>query len=158
MDLIAARPVTRTTQVIGAYVAVIGGLAVLTAAACAGTAIGLRVRPIGVAPLTFASTAAMAWLLFATWAAIGLVVSALRRESGSAIAWMSGIIAGAFVFEYLSRLWHPLSRLHPLSLFAYYRPQVVAAGGAVMQDVTVLAAVLVAAFALALVVFRRRDL
>jgi ABC-2 type transport system permease protein len=158
MDLLAARPVDRWQHVTAAFVAAAAGLALLLAAAWAGTAFGLSERPLGVEATAFLPIAAAAWVLFVAWAAIGLLVSATRREGGSALAWTSGLISSSFVLEYLARLWQRVSALRPLSLFAYYRPQQIISAGLAGSDVIVLAGVAVVAIALALAVFQRRDL
>jgi ABC-2 type transport system permease protein len=158
MDLLAARPMGRWQLVAAVYAAIAAGLALLTAAAWAGTAIGLSLRPLGVTGRPFAGVAAMAWLLFMTWGAIGLLVSATRRDAGAAIAWASGVMATSFVVDYLARVWKPMARLSPFSLFAYYRPQDIVSAGVHLADIVRLAAVAVVAIAIAVVVFNRRDL
>jgi len=97
-------------------------------------------------------------LLFLTWGAVGMLVSALRRDAGGAIAWTSGLIAGSFVLDYLARLWKPMNGLRPLSLFAYYRPQTVAAAGMAVKDMVPLALVLLTSLAAAQIALSRRDL
>ncbi len=41
----------------------------------------------------------------------------------------TAILAVSFVLDYLARLWAPVSRLRPLSLFRYYEPQAILASG-----------------------------
>jgi ABC-2 type transport system permease protein len=158
MDLIASRPIARWHQIAAAMIACALGLAALAVAAWMGTAIGVSTRELGVQPSQLVSVAASAWLLFATWAAIGVLVSALVRDGGVAIGWMSGIIAGSFVLEYLARLWKPMTSFRRLSLFAYYTPQHIVSTGSKPGDVAVLVAVMCVALIAALIVFRRRDL
>ena len=158
MDLLAARPVGRGQIVLAAYAAVAAGLALLVSAAWAGTAIGLTLRPLGVPASRFVGVAAMAWLLFAGWGGVGLLVAATRREAGPAIAWTSGIMATAFVLEYLARVWKPMAGLEPFSPFSYYRPQRIVTTSLSPSDIARLAAMMVVAVVAAIVVFRRRDL
>jgi ABC-2 type transport system permease protein len=122
MDLLAARPVPRAAHVLAAWVTMAAGLAVLAAAAWIGTAIGLGLRSLEVTPGQIVALPAMAWLLFTSWGSVALFVGATRREAGSAIAWTSGLIATAFVLDFLARVWEPVQWARPLSLFAYYRP------------------------------------
>jgi hypothetical protein len=100
----------------------------------------------------------MAWLLFAAWTGVGLLVSATRREAGPAIAVTSAIVAVSFVLEYIARVWKPVASLRPFSLFSYYRPQGAIVAGIHATDGLTLAAVAVVGVGLALVVFTRRDL
>jgi ABC-type transport system involved in multi-copper enzyme maturation permease subunit len=158
MDLLASRPVRRWHQVAAAGIAIAAGLTLIVGAAWAGTAIGIALRPLGVTAAPFLPIAAGGWLLFAAWGAVGLLVSALRRDSGSAIAWTSGLMALSFVLEYLARLWKTIAALRPFSLFAYYAPQQTLASGLPIADAVLLATVAGTAAALAVLVFGRRDL
>ena len=159
MDLVASRPVSRTAQVAAAAWAVSAGLALIAAAGWAGTAVGLGNRPLeGVAASDLLPVAAMSLLLFASWGAVALFVSATRRDAGAAISWCAGLLAGSYVLDYLARVWTAIAFLRPLSLFRYYEPQRVLREGIGAGDVVVLSAVGLAALAGAFAVFARRDL
>jgi ABC-2 type transport system permease protein len=158
MDLIAARPVPRTHLVLSAWIAITIGLGVLAGAAWSGTAIGLRLRPLGVSPAEIVPIVAMAWLLFTCWAGIGVFISSVRHDAGSAITWTSGLIAVSFVVEFLARLWPPAAWSASLSLFARYRPQTIAGSGVPTGDVAGLSIVTVVSVVAAVAAFRRRDL
>jgi ABC-2 type transport system permease protein len=158
MDLIAARPLTRSHHIAAAAIFTSAGAAVLIAAAWLSTTLGLMIRPLGVSGFTLLPVAALAWLLFMTWGLVSLLISATQREAGPAIAWTSGVLAASFVLEYLSRLWQPIASLRPVSLFAYYQPHQIVSSGVVTTDVIRLTIVSVAALIGALAIFRRRDL
>jgi ABC-2 type transport system permease protein len=158
MDLLAARPVQRWQHVAAAFLAVAAGVALLASAAWAGTAVGLVWRPLGVSPLQILRIAAMAWLLFVTFGAVGLAIAATQRDGGAAMGWLSGAIATSFVLEYLARIWKPMSAFRPFSLFTYYDPQHVVKAGLNGADAAKLAGVAIVALVVAVVVFRRRDL
>ncbi len=159
MDLVAARPVLRVAHVAAALLAVLAGLAILAVAAYAGTLIGLVARPVeGVSVLRYALVAAGLWLTFACWGCIGIGVSALCRETGQAIAWTSGLMAGSYVLDYAARVWSPIASLRPFSLFRYYEPQRIVSAGLALPDVVVPVAVGAAALLVAFAVFARRDL
>jgi ABC-2 type transport system permease protein len=158
MDLLAARPAGRPIHVVAAYLALGLGLAVLVGAAWTGTAIGLAVRPLGLAGRQMLPVAAMAWLLFMAFGAVGMLISATRRDGGAAIGWLSGVMATSFVLEYLARLWTPIASLRRLSLFAYYTPQEVVTAGPHGADVACLAGVSVSVLVAAAIWFNRRDL
>ena len=159
MDLVASRPVSRSAQVAAAAWAVVAGLALIAAAGWAGTAAGLRTRPLeGVAATDLLPVAAMSLLLFAAFGAIALLISATQREGGTAVSWCAGLLAGSYVLDYLARVWSAIGFLRPLSLFRYYEPQRVLRDGLVAGDVAVLSGVGVVALAAAFAVFARRDL
>ncbi|MEK7667396.1 MAG: ABC transporter permease subunit [Gemmatimonadota bacterium] len=160
IDLIGSRPVARASQVTAAAIALLAGLTLIAGGAWVGTAVGLRSRPLeGVTAVDLAPVAAMALLLFAVFAAIALLVSAAKRESGAAVSWCAAIVAGSYVVDYLARVWSTIGFLRPLSLFRYYEPQrILREGGIATMDVAVLATVGVVALVTAFAVFARRDL
>jgi ABC-2 type transport system permease protein len=159
MDLIGSRPVARSAQVAAAAVAIVAGLAAIAAAGWAGTAVGLRLRPLeGVTAAEFLPVAAMSALLFASGGGVALLVSAISRDGGAAVSWCAGLLAGSYVLDYLARVWAAIAFLRPLSLFRYYEPQRILRDGVAGADVAVLAAVGAAALTLAFAVFARRDL
>ncbi len=159
MDLVAARPVTRASQIAAALVALLVGLVILAAAAWAGTLLGLTLRPLaGVSAVRYLPVAGALCLIFACFGAVGILVSALAREAGVAIAWLSGLLAGSYVLDYAARVWPRIAALRPVSLFRYYEPQQVLSAGLALHDVVVPAAVGAAALIVAFGVFARRDL
>jgi ABC-2 type transport system permease protein len=159
MDLVAARPVRRAAQIAAALAALLGGLTVLAAAAWLGTVIGLLGRPLqGVSAWRYLPVAVALWLTFAAFGIVGVLVSALSREAGTAIAWLSGLMAGSYVLDYTARVWPRIAPLRFLSLFRYYEPQRVVRSGLAGSDLLVFAAVAAAALLIALACFGRRDL
>jgi ABC-type transport system involved in multi-copper enzyme maturation permease subunit len=158
MGLLAARPIPRTTHVLATWITTVTGLGALVLAAWIGSAIGLQLRPLHVSAREVAVIPLMAWLLFTCWAGISLAISATRREAGPAISWAAGLIATSFVVVFLAQVWGPAEWLRPFSPFAYFRPQEIASLGIAMKDVLTLGVVGLSALALAVVIFRRRDL
>lgn len=159
MDLVAARPVGRAAHVFAAAAAVLGGLALLALLAWLATAAGLAGDAIpGVRGTDFAPVAVTLGALFACFGMIGVLVSAMTREAGSAIAWTSGVVAGAYVLDYAARVWPSIAWLRPLSLFRYYQPQQLMTSGLALGHLAILGSVGLAALLLALAVFARRDL
>jgi ABC-type transport system involved in multi-copper enzyme maturation permease subunit len=158
MDVLASRPVPRWALVVSAWIAIGAGLAIIAGAAWTSSTIGLRLRPLGIHGADIWQFPMMTWLLFMAWAGIALAVSATRREAGPAIAWISGLIATSFVLEFLTRVWHPIAWMRPLSLFTYYRPQDIVRTGLAMGDPIRLGVVAILGLATAIGILRRRDL
>lgn len=158
MDVLASRPVSRIALVSSAWIAIGAGLAIIAGAAWMSSAVGLRLRSLGVSGADIWQLPAMAWLHFMAWAGIALAISASRRDAGPAIGWISGLIATAFVLDFLTRVWHPIEWMRPLSLFACYRPQDIVRTGVVTRDPLTLSVVAIAGIAMAIGVFQRRDL
>jgi ABC-2 type transport system permease protein len=159
MDLLASRPVSRVAIVAAGALAMLAGLAALCLAGWAGIALGLAQHSLGDARARdLAGVIATCWLLFAAAGSLALAVSAWRRTGGSAVAIASGVLAASFALDFVARAWPPIRWSRPLSVFAYYAPQQIAAHGVVPGDLAVLAMVAAAATGLAFVVFQRRDL
>ena len=158
MDLLAARPVSRASQVLSIWALALVGVVLLATSAWAGTAVGLHLRALGVTARELTVVPAMAALMFAAWTGIGLTISAAQREGGSVIAWTGGLIVVSFVVVFISQIWSPAEVIRPLSLFTYFRPQEIVMKGVATKDIVTLATVATASLAAAVSVFQRRDL
>jgi ABC-type transport system involved in multi-copper enzyme maturation permease subunit len=158
MDLVASRPVPRWHFVAAGLTTIVLGLAIIVACAWIGTAIGLALRPADVRATAFAKVIAGAWLLFAAFGGVGLLIGATRRDGGQAIAWTTAILAASFVLDYLARLWTPIARLRPLSLFRYYAPQAILASGLPFTSLIVLGTTLILSLTGSIIIVTRRDL
>ncbi len=158
IDLLASRPAARWTFVAAGLLTVMIGLAAIVGAAWVGTTIGVSVRPLDISGRQFLPLAFTAWLLFAAWGGVGLLIGATRREGGQAMGWTIAAIAGSFVLDYVARLWTPVVATRPASLFRYYEPPVILMSGIPILTIVVLAGVLGVSLALAVAVVGRRDL
>ena len=158
MDVLASRPIPRWALVVSAWLALGAGLAVIAGAAWSSSAIGLKLRALGVSGAEIWQLPLMAWLEFMAWGGIALAISATRREAGPAIAWISGLLAASFVLEFLTGIWQPIAWMRPLSLFVYDRPQDIVRMGVDWGDAAVLLVVCVAGLTAAVSIFQRRDL
>ena len=134
------------------------GLALIVASAWTGTAIGLHLRPLDVPASAYLPLAAGAWLLFAAWGSVALLISATRRDGGQAIGWSTALLAASFVLEYLARLWPAISALRPLSLFRYYEVQSVLASGLPRASILVFGVTIIGGILLSILAIQRRDL
>jgi hypothetical protein len=159
MDLLAARPVGRMTQVLAVAAMTALGIVLAVTAAWSGTAVGLATRDLGDArPGMFVRTALGLALLFAAWAGFALAVAASHRRGGGAMAVVTGVMAAMFALDYIGRLYAPLRLARWASPFAYFVPQ---QQRDLMLDpagTAMLGSVAVAGLLVALVVFRLRDL
>jgi hypothetical protein len=118
----------------------------------------LHLRPLDVSASAYLPVAAGAWLLFAAWGGVGLLISATRRDGGQAIGWSTALIAASFVLEYIARLWPAISALRPLSLFRYFEVQAILASGLSTTSILVFGLTMIAGVLLSIVAVRRRDL
>jgi ABC-2 type transport system permease protein len=159
MDLVASRPVPRAGIAATALAMVLGGLAAIVGAGWVGTAVGLAMRPLaGAAASQLLPVAGGAWLLFAAFGAMTVLISAARRHGGEAISLAAALMAVSFALDYLARAWRPIAWARPLSLFAHYEPRHLLGGGIPGGDALVLGVVGAVCAGLAFAVLQRRDL
>jgi ABC-type transport system involved in multi-copper enzyme maturation permease subunit len=158
MDLLASRPVPRWHFVAAGMKTIALGLALIVASAWTGTAIGLHLRPLDVPASAYLPLAAGAWLLFAAWGSVALLISSTRRDGGQAVGWSTALLAASFVLEYLGRLWPAISTLRPLSLFRYYEVQNILASGLPRTSILVFGVTIIGGVLLSILAIQRRDL
>jgi ABC-type transport system involved in multi-copper enzyme maturation permease subunit len=159
MELLACRPMPRGHIIRAALIALLVGLAIIAASGWMGTALGLATRPVlAIGPMGYLPVALGLWLLFAAFAAAGLLIAVLRRQGGAAIAVTSGLIAVSFAVNFIARAWRPIEWTRRFSLFMYYEPEQVYRSGVLTTHSLVLLTVAAALSALAFPVFARRDL
>lgn len=159
MDLLATRPVSRPMLVASVALTAAAGIVAAAAAAWTGTAIGVSTRTLGnVAPGDFVWAAASLALLFAGWAGFALAVSALRPRGGSAIGIVAGVMAVTFALDYVGRMYAPLRGVRWISPFTYFAPHQMRGMALDSTGIVVLGGLALGGLAVALLVFRRRDL
>ena len=163
IDLILSRPlarhwiITRTIIVVTISIVLVLGLMVM------GTWLGLEtLAPKNVtwpSAKLIISLAINLGLLMLSWGGVALVIgSASKRRSVA--GGIAGLLALAtFLLDYVGLLWKPAEPIAWLSPFRYYRPFDLVMGSPLPpRNLTVLAAIAVAGFAGAYVLFSRRDI
>ena len=156
-----ARPIPRRALQLGKSLETVLSLGLVTAGAVLGTALGLLITPLDepIALWPFVVIGFNAYLLFLALGGVALVLSALNNSAALVAGWATGLALLAFVADFLSGL-PVLNLLGFLSPFHYYDPQALAGNGGLLPwfSVLLLLGVALAAFALALVLFERRDI
>jgi len=160
LEVALARPIARRTFYLTLLQAAFGFVAVTLAALLAG----------GVAGATFAGVLAefplrnvpLLWLngflLFASFAAIGLAASASFDRAAPALGISLGFVVLMYFLDVLGSLWPDAAMLQHYSLFHFFKAKAILLGAAALLDDAILAAVIAAAVVWALLVFPRRDL
>lgn len=162
-DLVLAQAVPREAVVVRSVVLVFVCPAIVIAAMTAGTFLGLlvaRPAPASRPPAALVwKLAAGLWSLLACWGSVSLVVGVLSRRRAVAAGIAGGAAAALMLVDYLSRVWQPIRGLARLSPFHYYNPLNLVMGKPLpAADIGVLLGTAAFAVALALLLFRRRDL
>lgn len=163
MDLILSRPLARhwiitrsITVMLICTVAVIGMMMIGTWAGLTLLADREAHWPSSNLILSLAVNLAV---LMMSWNAIAMAIgSAARRHS--AAGGLAGLLALAmFLLDYVARAWEPAERVAWLSPFRYYSPFELLMGNALSaKNLVVLACIAICGFALAYVLFSRRDI
>ncbi len=118
-----------------------------------GPAFGVTVNVRGVLAVTL-----LAYLLAVAHGFIAMAAGSAGLRRGAAVAVAALVAAAGYLVNGLASLVHDLAWLRRLSPFYYYQEHDPLRGGAVAGDAAVLAALALAALAVALPLFRRRDL
>jgi ABC-2 type transport system permease protein len=163
IDLVLAGPVARHWIVTRSILAALMSIVYLLAMMALGTWIGLSnfaakgaawpsVRLVG-------SLAINLGFLMLCWAALAMAIGCASRRRGSAGA-IAGLLAvTAYLTDYIGRAWKPAESVAWLSPFRYYTPFELVMGSALpAKNLYVLGAIAVAAFAMAYLLYSRRDI
>lgn len=163
MDLILARPLARHWIITrSAVVGMISTFALLVTMMI-GTWAGLK----GLAPkeaawpapdLIFALAMNLG-LLMLCWIAVAIAIASVSRRRSFA-GTLTGLMALAtFLLDYIARAWRPAESLAWISPFRYFSPFELLMGASLpVRNLVVLGGIAVAGFALAYVLFSRRDI
>ncbi len=163
IDLVLARPVARHWIVTRSILVALISTVYLLAMMAIGTWIGLNYYAAKDAGWPSAgligSLAVNLGLLMLCWSAITLAIGCACRRRGSAGA-ISGLLAlAAYLTDYIGRAWKPAESVAWLSPFRYYTPFELVMGSALSaKSLYVLGGIAVGAFALAYLLYSRRDI
>jgi ABC-2 type transport system permease protein len=163
IDLVLARPVARHWIVTRSILVTLIATVYLLAMMAIGTWIGLNEFAAKDAGWPSAgligSLATNLGLLMLCWAAIAMAIGCGCRRRGSAGA-IAGLLAlTAYLTDYIARAWKPAESVAWLSPFRYYTPFELVMGSALSaKSFYVLSGIVVAAFALAYLLYSRRDI
>lgn len=163
IDLILARPLARHWVITRTVLLVVTSTALLIGVMLLGTWVGLRTLAPPDAPWPrprlILSLAANLALLILAWSGIAMALGAAARRRGVA-GGIAGFLALAmFLLDYVSRIWSKASSLGWWSPFRYFSPFDLLMGGRLsLKNIVILSSIAVAGFAVAYVLFARRDI
>jgi len=160
LEVVLARPISRpalyATLAAAAFSFVALSITALLTGSLAGSTVAGVIGELNVGnlPLLWLN----AFLLFGSFAAIGLAASVSFDRLPPALGVTIGIVVSTYTIDVLGSLWPRAEFLQPYSLFHYLQAKAILTGAAEPGDLVVLAAVIAAAVGWALIVFPRRDL
>ena len=163
MDMILARPLARSWIITRSIIVMVICSTVVLAMMMLGTWLGLtRFAPAGAEWPTLHLILMIVTnlgVLMLCWNAIAMAIgSAAQRRS--AAGGLVGVAALAmFLLDYVARAWAPAERVAWLSPFRYYSPFELVMGERLpLRNLLVLAGITVVGYAVAYVLFSRRDI
>jgi ABC-2 type transport system permease protein len=160
LEVLLARPISRRNAYVTLLVATLTFVAVGILATVVGSIVGSALA--GVLDELAVDRLPFLWLngflLFGAIATIGLAASVSFDRLTPALGITVGIVVVMYFLDVLGTFWPDARGLQPYSLFHYYQPKELLAGGLTAINFALPAVVAVVAIGWALVEFPRRDL
>jgi ABC-2 type transport system permease protein len=163
LDLVLSRPLARpwiiTRTIVVTVISISAMLILMMAGTWAGLAAFAPANAAWPSKHLIGSLALNLGLLLLSWSGIAMAFgSASRRRSVAGAT--AGLLAFAmFLLDYIGRLWQPAERIAWLSPFRYFNAFELIMGNPLpSRNVVVLLSIATAGFALAYVLFSRRDI
>ena len=163
MDLLLSRPLARHWIITRSIIVMMICAVAVLGAMMTGTWAGLNLLAPGEVtwptPRMILSLVTNLAVLMLCWNAVAMAIGAAARRRGAA-GGLAGLFAlSMFLLDYVARAWKPAERIAWLSPFRYYNPLDLLMGRALStRDLLVLTGVSLSGFALAYVLFSRRDI
>jgi len=160
LEVLLARPLSRTTVYISITTALLIVVGVVLAALIGGFLTGAALQgviddlPLEHIPLLWAN----GFLLWAAFATFGLAATVSFDRPGPPVGLTLTYLVLNYFFEILGSLWREAEWTQEYSLFHHFQPAEILAGNVDPLDLVILAAATVIPIAYALIVFPRRDL
>ena len=160
LEVLLARPLSRTGLYVTLVAAVLLFIALVLIAASIGTVVGSAI--VGVLPELPLSRLPLLWLngmlLWGGFAMIGLAASVSFDRLSPALGITIAIVIVSYFLDILGSLWPDAKGLQPYSMFHYLASRDVLTGTVNLGGLAILATVGAVAIGVALVEFPRRDL
>ncbi|MCB9059427.1 MAG: hypothetical protein H6627_12720 [Calditrichae bacterium] len=130
IELLSSRLLPRHAVVLTPFLFILLSFLTVFGAMLSGSLLGRLILDMNedIQPFILLKIALTGLLFFTAISTITLYISTLFSERGKALAWSSGIILFAFVFDAIIRLWDQIAFLKPYSLFNWYQPVNIATG------------------------------
>ena len=160
LEVLLARPVSRTAVYVSITLALLVVVAVVVAALIAGFVAGASLQdvlddlPLEHLPMVWLN----GFLLWGAFATFGLAASVTFDRPGPAIGLTLAYLLVHYFFEILGSLWQEAEWTQEYSLFHHFNPTEILAGAAEPIDLLILGLAFLIPIAYALFVFPRRDL
>lgn len=160
LEVLLARPISRTQVYLTLAFAILAILALVIAVTLLGMYIGASIQ--GVQDELDVAWLPLVWLngllLWTSFAAFGLAASVTFNRTGPALGLTLAYLVVMYFLEVLGSLWEEAEALQVYSLFHHFLPKEILAGEPTLLDLGLLAALTAIPVIYALIVFPRRDI
>lgn len=160
LEVLLARPLTRTGMYLTILVALLIVVATVLAALLAGFVAGAATQgllddlPLEHLPMSFLN----GFLLWGAFATFGMAASVSFDRPGPALGLTMAYLLVNYFFEILGSLWRDVEWTQEYSLFHHFQPSEILEGALDPIDLVIVGIAFVVPIVYALVVFPRRDL
>jgi ABC-2 type transport system permease protein len=160
LEVMLARPITRTGAYLTITVALLVVVATVLAALLAGFIVGAALQgvlddlPLEHMPMVFLN----GFLLWGAFATFGLAASVSFDRPGPALGLTLAYLLVNYFFEILGSLWREVEWTQEYSLFHHFQPAEILDGAVDPLDLVIVGIAFVVPIVYALIVFPRRDL
>jgi len=161
LEIIFSLPVQRITVALSLWITSAIILLVMIISGWIGTLIGTYIFPAARAvPFTKIILVGFnLWLLTLTINGYTFLFSAYAREGGKPAMIAASLTLFFFFFNYVAKIWSPISFLEPLTIFHYYQPQQLMMGEPVwLMNMAVLSGLIIILILIAIGKLKRRDI
>lgn len=163
MDLILSRPLARHWMITRSIIVMLIGVVIVVGMMMVGTWVGLNTlasRELRWPSVNLILSLALnLGVLMMSWNGIALAIGSAARRRGGAGGFAGLLALATFLLDYVARAWEPAERVAWLSPFRYYNSFELIMGNPLSaKNLTVLGCIAVCGFALAYLLFLRRDI
>lgn len=161
IDILLSCPLARWQLVLATSLVLVGVLVGLLVVVWWSMRLGLWLAEVP----TPASLPAFRWVIvnlgcvFLSVAAVSLLIASTTSDQGRALGRSLAFVVLSFFINLLAGLWQKIAWIDVVSIFHYYQPRpIIAGGGPRPSDLAVLLGVAAIAWTVAIVHFERRDI
>jgi len=158
LDLLLANPIPRWRVLLEKFLAMVGGMAILSFMTWLGLAVGIYAYDMDIGLGQLAAATFSSALLSFSFGVIALAISCLTGKRGMSMGITTALVAGTYLLYVLAQVAEPLEKYQKLSPFYWYMTANPLANGLKLGDMTFFIGTIGIFLIIALFAFQRRDL
>ena len=158
IEMLLARPVSRSKLLAAKGIAGVIILTIVTLAGLATTLVTAKIVDLDIATMPLVQVTAVCWLLVLSFGAIAFLLSAIGKTRGASLGIATLVAIGGYLVSSLAGTVDWLKTPSKAFPFNYYESEAILRGNANWNNLIFFAAVVAVGAALSWLVFRRRDI